>query len=495
MEETSSSRAISTKLERIAKLAKEAPQMAFTTLAHHIDVDWLREAYRRTRKDGATGVDGQTAEEYAEKLEDNLRSLLDRAKSGTYRAPPVRRVDIPKGDGSQTRPIGIPTFEDKVLQRAVAMLLEAVYEQDFQPCSYGFRPGRSAHQALDALRGEAMGIGGGWVLEVDIRKFFDTLDHSHLRSILHHRVRDGVILRLIGKWLNAGVLRAGVLSFPEQGTPQGGVISPLLANIYLHEVLDVWFASDVVPRLKGKAAIVRYADDFVLLFEVEEDARRVWNVLPKRFGRYGLTLHPEKTRLVEYRRPAPKPPAEVRNGGAARSGTLGRPTPKPPAEDKRNGGSRARRPGPLGQPTPKPPAEERNGGAGAGRTGTFDFLGFTHFWARSRKGWWVVKQKTAKGRFGRALKRVAEWCRLNRHRPVREQWQALCRKLRGHFRYFGRTGNSEAIGRFRYEVVGIWRKWLHRRSQRRGMAWERMYKLLKRYPLPAARVRASSSSA
>ena len=303
MEETSSSRAISLKLERIEKLAKEAPQMAFTTLAHHIDSDWLREAYRRTRKDGATGVDGQSAEEYAVNLVDNLQSLLDRAKSGMYRAPPVRRVDIPKGDGSETRPIGIPTFEDKVLQRAVAMLLEAVYEQDFQPCSYGFRPGRSAHQALGALRDEAMRIGGGWVLEVDIRKFFDTLDHSHLRSILHHRVRDGVILRLIGKWLNAGVQQAGRLLYLEEGTPQGGVISPLLANIYLHEVLDVWFARDVVPKLRGKATLVRYADDFVLLFQTEEDARRVWDILPKRFGKYGLTLHPEKTRLVEFRRP------------------------------------------------------------------------------------------------------------------------------------------------------------------------------------------------
>jgi len=448
MEETSSSRAVSPKLQRIAKLAKEAPQMAFTTLAHHIDMDWLREAYRRTRKDGATGVDGQTASEYAANLEDNLQSLLDRAKSGTYRAPPVRRVDIPKGDGSQTRPIGIPTFEDKVLQRAVAMLLEAVYEQDFLPCSYGFRPGRSAQHALDALWRESMRMGGGWVLEVDIRKFFDTLDHAHLRSILHHRVRDGVIMRLIGKWLNAGVQQAGRLLYPEEGTPQGGVISPLLANIYLHEVLDVWFARDVVPKLRGKATLARYADDFVLLFQTEEDARRVWEILPKRFGKYGLTLHPEKTRLVEFRRPVVKPPAE-----------------------------------------------ERNGGPGAGRPGTFDLLGFTHFWARSRKGRWVVKQKTAKGRFSRALKRVAEWCRLNRHRSVREQWQALCRKLRGHFGYFGRTGNSEAIGRFRYEVTGVWRRWLNRRSQRARMTWERMYSLLKRYALPAARVRASPSSA
>src|SRR5580658_2463382 len=241
MKETSSSVTISTKLERIAKLAQCMRDKPLTTLAHHIDLQWLREAYRRTRKDGATGVDGQTAEQYAINLEDNLRSLLDRAKSGTYRAPPVRRVHIPKGTGSETRPIGIPTFEDKVLQRAVAMMLEPIYEQDFLDCSYGFRPGRSAHDALRYLWEQTMEMRGGWVLEIDIRKFFDTLDHAHLRGILRRRVRDGVLLRLIGKWLNAGVLEDGTLSFPDAGSPQGGVISPILAHVYLHEVLDVWF--------------------------------------------------------------------------------------------------------------------------------------------------------------------------------------------------------------------------------------------------------------
>jgi group II intron reverse transcriptase/maturase len=215
MEETSSSPTVSTKLERIAKLARDLRGKPLTTLAHHIDVDWLREAYRRTRKDGAMGVDRQSAADYEQQLEENLRSLLDRAKSGTYRAPPVRRVHIPKGDGSQTRPIGIPTFEDKVLQRAVAMVLEAIYEQEFHDFSYGFRPGRSAHGACDALQSATVKMAGGWVLEVDISKFFDTLDHEHLRQILGQRVRDGVILRLIGKWLNAGVLEAGELSYPE----------------------------------------------------------------------------------------------------------------------------------------------------------------------------------------------------------------------------------------------------------------------------------------
>ncbi len=235
--------------------------MALTTLAHHIDIDWLREAYRRTRKDGATGVDGQSADEYAEHLEENLQSLLDRAKSGTYHAPSLRRVYIPKGDGSKTRPIAIPTFEDKVLQRAVAMVLEAVYEQEFLDCSYGFRPRRSAHQALEALQRQLVFMNGGWLIEIDIEKFFDSVSHHHVRESLHRRVRDGVLLRLIGKWLHAGVLETGQVHYPEAGTPQGGVVSPILANIFLHDVLDVWFEREAKPRLNGRAFMVRYADD------------------------------------------------------------------------------------------------------------------------------------------------------------------------------------------------------------------------------------------
>ncbi len=363
MAETSSSTTVSTKLERIAKLAREMPHVALTTLAHHIDMDWLREAYRRTRKNGATGVDRQTAEEYASRLEQNLQSLLERVQSGNYVAPPVRRVHIPKSDGSQTRPIGIPTFEDKVLQRAVAMELEAVYEQSFLDCSYGFRPRRSAHQALRLVQSQTVKMAGRWVLEIDIRKFFDTLDHRQLRDIVRKRVRDGVLLRLIGKWLHAGVMEDGAIAYPDAGTPQGGVISPLLANIYLHEVLDEWFAREVVPRLIGRAVLVRYADDVVIIFSNEQDARRVCKVLPKRFAKYGLTLHPEKTRLVDFRRPDRRE-APFSDSCGARS-----------------------------------------------RPGTFDLLGFTHYWAKSRRRYWVVKQKTAKDRLRRSLQRVAVWCR------------------------------------------------------------------------------------
>lgn len=433
MTETQSSQDVSTKLERIAKLAKDKPGVSLLTLAHHIDVNWLREAYRRTRKDGARGVDGQSAEQYAAQLEDNLRTLLDRAKSGQYRAPPVRRVHIPKGDGEETRPIGIPTFEDKVLQRAVAMVIGEIYEQEFYDFSYGFRPGRSAHQALQAIQNTSWRMKGGWLVEVDIKKFFDTVDHSHLREILRRRIGDGVLLRLIGKWLNAGVIEGLELSYPDdEGTPQGGVISPLLANIYLHTVLDEWFAKDIRPTFAREAAMVRYADDFVVLFESKQDAERFLAVLPERFGKYGLTLHPDKTRMVPFQRPDR-------------------------VDDDEDG------------------------------PGTFDLLGFTHFWAVSRNGNWIVKQTTAKDRFSRALRRLREWCRWHRHDPLNAQHAALTKKLKGHYAFYGITSNFGRISSFFNMAKRIWRTALARRSQQR-LPWSKMQKLLKRFPLPGPRI-------
>jgi group II intron reverse transcriptase/maturase len=316
------------------------------------------------------------------------------------------------------------------------MILEAIYEQDFLDCSYGFRPGRSAHQALDALRQRLMEVRGGCVIEIDIRKFFDTMSHRHLHAILRQRVRDGVLLRLIGKWLNAGVLGDGSVTHPESGSPQGGVVSPLLSNAYLHEVLDTWFEQTVKPRLNGRAHLVRYADDAVLVFEREGDARRVLDVLPKRFGKYGLTLHPEKTRMVPFQKLPPGTPPGLR--------------------------------------------EER--------PGTFDFLGFTHYWGRTRKGTWTVKRKTAKARFRRSLKAVAEWCRAHRHRPLPAQWAALTAKLRGHYAYYGITGNSRCLGSFRHRAGRVWQKWLSRRSGRACIPWERFGALERRYPLPPARL-------
>jgi RNA-directed DNA polymerase len=437
MKETSGSVSISTKLERIAEMAKSMPGAPLSTLAHHIDIEWLREAYRRTRKDAAVGVDGQTAAEYEANLEVNLNSLLDRAKSGDhYRAPPVRRVYIPKGNSGKTRPIGIPSFEDKVLQRAVAMVLEAVYEQDFLDCSYGFRPGRSAHQAMAAIRDQSMQMGGCWVLEVDIEDFFGSLDKAKLREILCQRIRDGVLVRLIGKWLNAGVMEDGCIYHPNAGVPQGGVVSPLLSNMYLHEVLDQWFDRQIRPRLKGRGYLTRFADDFVMVFAREEDARRMLDVLPKRFGKYGLRIHPTKTRLMRF----------------------------------------------------YPPSSNSNlQGGESQRQRSFDLLGFTHYWGRSRKGNWVVMKKTMKSRFQRALHRIAEWCSENRHLPVREQSKALSAKLKGHYSYYGVTGNGRALQTFRHRVERTWYKWLGRRSNRH-LTWERMAALLRVFPLARVRI-------
>lgn len=411
--------------------------MVLTTLAHLIDVEFLREAYRQTRKDGAVGVDGQTAAGYAENLEENLQTLLGRFKSGTYRAPPVRRRHIPK-PGGKTRPIGIPTFEDKVLQRAVAMVLGAVYEQDFLNCSYGFRPGRSAHQALEELWQSCYRTRGGWVLEVDIQGFFDALDHSHLRTFLDQRVRDGVLRRTINKWLKAGVLEAGCVSRPKAGTPQGGVVSPILANVYLHEVLDKWFEFQIKPLLEGSGDLIRYADDFVIVFTSESDARRVWDVLPKRFGKYGLTLHPDKTRIIPFQQPR-----RLRGGQA--------------------------------------------GGKGM-KPGTFDLLGFTHYWAKSKRGNWVVTRKTARSRFSRGVKAIREWCCQNLHLSIKEQHRILTLKVRGHYQYYGISGNWQSIKHFKHRVEQVWRKALNRRSDHARMTWERFSLLLQRHPLPPPRI-------
>ena len=429
MEDALESGSVYTKQQRIAKLGKRMPDVGFTSLAYYIDLQWLYEAYRMTRKDGSAGVDDVTAAEYEEDLDGNLSGLLERFKSGSYVAPPVKRVYIPKGDG-RVRPIGIPTLEDKILQRAVVMLLTPLYEQDFLDCSYAFRPGRSVHHALEDMWRRAMDMGGCWLLEVDVRNFFGAVKYNHLREFLKERVRDGVVLRAIGKWLKAGVMEGGQIHFPKEGTPQGGVISPLLSNIYLHNVLDVWFEEEVKPRLDGRAELIRFADDYVMLFSSKWDARRVWEVMPKRFGRYGLGLNEEKTRLIDFHRP-------------------GRDRHKPD---------------------------------------TFVFLGFTHYWGRSRKGNWVVKRRTAKEKLKASVRKVYEWCREHRHDPVRDQWKALCRKLEGHYGFYGTTFNAKGIRLFYEQVKRSWRKWLNRRSRDNDMPWDRFSRLLERYPLPRPRI-------
>lgn len=416
---------LSTKLQRIANRAKEEPEAVFNSLSANFTLRMLRRAYDSIRKDGAAGIDGQTAEQYAENLEENLRNLRHRIRKNEYRAPSVRRVWIPKEGGA--RPLGIPTFEDKIVQKVVQQLLEPIYEQDFQDCSYGFRKGRNAHQALSAIREQCMNDGIAYIIDADIKGYFDSIKHTVLREILQQRVADGGILRLIGKWLKAGVLDEGQKSYPEDGTPQGGVISPLLANIYLDFVLDRWFVQVVQPRMKGKVFLVRYADDFVIGCQRLEDAQRLMAVLPKRLAKHGLTIHPEKTRLIDFSKPR---------------------------GDKRN-------------------------------KNTFDFLGFTHYWGKSKRGYWVIKHKTAKKRVSRFMKRVNQHCKQQRHAPIWNQHQKLVQMLRGHFSYFGVTCNSPVLWSVRYHTLLLWRKWLNRRGARKSMSYDRFYKsLMTRFPLP-----------
>jgi group II intron reverse transcriptase/maturase len=367
MKDTWRSPIISTKLQAIAEQAIDYPEMVFTTLAHHIEVEWLREAYRLTNKSSAAGIEGMTATAYAANLDENLQDLHERLKSGQYQAPPVERVWLDKEDGRK-RPIGKPTFEDKIVQRAVVMLLEAVYEPEFYDFSHGFRPGHSAHQALHELREQCRELNIKWIVDADVSGFFDELRHDLLPDFIQRRVNDGGILRLIGKWLNAGVMEEGNLTYTEKGSPQGGVVSPMLANVFLHYVLDEWFVKEVKPRLKGRCFLVRFADDFVIGCELESDARRLMAVLPKRFDRYGLTIHPHKTQLVKFGKP-PK---------------SGRVKPK---------------------------------------NRTFDFLGFTHYWGQTRQGYGVIKRKTAGKRLRRTLKALWQWCKENRHLSLKEQYQ------------------------------------------------------------------------
>jgi group II intron reverse transcriptase/maturase len=389
-------------------------------------------AYRRMRKDAAVGVDGATKEQYGRDLEGNLRDLHERMVSKRYRHQPIRRVHIPKDNG-KTRPIGISAFEDKLVQDAMREVLEAIYEQDFLDCSHGFRPGRSAHDAIRALDRIAHRGKVSRILEADVVSFFDSLDRTKLKELLLVRVADGSLLRLIGKCLHVGVLDGAVYAESETGTAQGSALSPMLGNVYLHYALDVWFEREVKPRLRGEAHLVRYADDFVMTFERQDDAERVMDVLGKRMGRFGLTLHPDKTRLLPFRRP---------------------------------------------------PARQTGGKGPA----TFDFLGFTLHWRRARSGRWGMMCKTRSARLRRSVQAVADWCRRHRHLPVKEQHIALTRRVRGHFNYFGISGNFRSLLLFVEEVKRAWYKWLRRRSQQAHLTWEEFGALLTRLPLPRPRI-------
>ncbi len=418
-------------LLKVMERAKREPEARFTSLAHHLDEEALKRGYHRIRKKAAVGQDGVTHEEYGESLDENIRDLHKRLKTKRYRHQPILRVRIPKGKG-KTRLIGISSIEDKIVQQALREVLEAIYEVTFREVSYGFRPGRGAHDALRTLN-RVLRKEGNWVLESDIQTFFDSIDRTMLMEMLRERVADPSLLRLIGKCLHVGVLDGAEYSEPEEGTTQGSVLSPILGNVYLHHVLDLWFERDVLPRLRGMAHLIRYADDFVIVFEREDDAKRVMGVIGRRFDRFGLNLHPDKTRLFPFKRP-----------------------PK---------GSKGKGPG------------------------AFDFLGFTVIWQRSRGGWWRPALRTRKASLSKAITAVSQWCRSHRHQRVKQQHATLKRKLAGHYNYFGVNGNYGRLMVLYRCTRRIWFKWLNRRSQRASKTWKQFADLMQDYPLPVPSIR------
>ena len=420
-------------IRKVVDRARREPEGRFHSLAHLLDVPALAAAYWSIRKDAAVGGDGVTKDQYGQDFEQNLQDLYARLRSQRYRHQPIRRVHIPK-DGGRTRPIGISALEDKIVQSAVRHVLEAIYEQDCLDCSFGFRPGRHAHEAIRALakvvfRGEVH-----WILEADIVSFFDRLDRTRLQERLQVRVADGSLLRLIGKLLQVGVLDGEAYITPDRGTAQGSGLSPLLGNVYRHYALDVWFDQVVRPRLRGRATLVRYADDVVIGFERRDDAERVMDVLPKRLGRDGLTLHADKTRVLPFGRPP----------------------------------------------------RRQQGGKGPA---SFDFLGFTRHWRRARSGRWGMWCETRSSRLQRAMTVAAAWCRRHRHLPVAVQHAALTRRIQGHFNDFGVSGNARSLGLLVDATERHWYKWLRRRSNRTRLTWPRFVALLERYPLPVPRIR------
>jgi RNA-directed DNA polymerase len=387
--ETLKAPSVTPQLQRIAAQAARDPDRVCTTLASLLDEDFLREAYRRTRQSSAAGMDGVTAPRYAERLEAHLRDLHERLRSGVSQAAPVERVWIEKDEGGR-RPIGTPAFEDKSVQRAVALLVAAIYEQDFADCSCGLRQGRSPHEALHELRQRCMRAGMGWLVDAEVSGSFDRLDRTRLREGLRQRVKAGRVLRLLGQWLRAGVMEEGVLTHPEPGVVQGGGIAPILANRGLHPVLDEWFAQVGRPRMQGRCFLLRFANDFVIGCELAGEARRIMAVLPKRFARFGLRIPPTQTALIAFRKP------------------------------------------------------EAHHGIDPGN-GTFDFLGLTPYWSRARRGLWVIKRRTARKRLCRTKKSLWRWCHIHRHAPLKYQYQQRCQKLRGHVQYCGIRGNLRLL--------------------------------------------------
>ncbi len=421
-------------LRRIGERAKQKPEEKWTTLLSHIRVPFLKEAYQRLRQDAAAGVDEVTWDEYRERLDERLLDLENRVHRGSYHPQPVRRVLIPKGDG-KLRPLGIPTLEDKIVQQAVQMILTPIFEVEFIGFSYGFRPGRSQHDALDALA-EAVRRKVNWVLDADIEAFFDTIDHRHLQTFLEHRIGDTRMVRLLMKWAKAGVMEKGKLHETEAGTPQGGIISPLLANLYLHYVLDLWVLSWRKKHASGEMYVVRYADDFVMGFQKEQDAMAMRRALTERLAHFGLKLHPQKTRVIEF-------------GRFARDSRAGRGLAKPE---------------------------------------TFDFLGFTHIAGISREGKFQLKRRTSRKKRRAKLARLKEESERRRHHAVKEQYRWLKSVLDGHYRYYGVPTNHRALAQFRQAVQTMWHRSLQRRSQRARWTIPQLKAFEARFPLPAPRI-------
>jgi len=431
---TQSRGSVSPGLDRVRQAARQRKGQKFTALLHHVSMDALRDAFLALKRRAAPGVDGMTWADYEAGLEDNLRDLHGRVHRGAYRALPVRRRFIPKPDGRQ-RPLGIAALEDKIVQRAVVSVLNAIYEEDFLGFSYGFRPGRGQHDALDALCVAIKGKRVNWILDADIQGFFDAVDHDWLLRFLRHRVGDERIVRLVSKWLKAGVLEDGNWSASDQGTPQGAVISPLLANVYLHYVFDLWARQWRGREAKGDMIVVRYADDLVVGFEHEADARRFWDAMRERFERFSLELHGQKTRLLQFGRYA----IEWRQR------------------------------------------------AGQGKPETFNFLGFTFICGRSRRGAFLLRRHTRRDRMRAALDEVKTQLQHRRHDSIAEQGRWLRSVVTGYFAYHAVPTNSQAIGAYRHHVLDLWRRSLRRRGQKDRTTWARMDRLAAEW-LPPARV-------
>jgi len=424
-----------TKLSLISEKAAKEKQCRFNNLIHMLNVEGLKECFYLLKRDKANGIDGVTIAEYEENLEGNLEKLVERMKRWQYRPQAVKRVYIPKGNGEK-RPLGIPAVEDKIVQMGVARILSAIYENDFLEFSYGFRPGRSSHDALNRLDKIIMKYPINHVIDADIKGFFDNVDHKWLMECLKQRISDRHLLRLIVRILKSGVMEAGAWYKTERGTPQGGIISPVLANIYLHYILDLWMELKVKSRSSGAVYVVRYADDFVICVQYKDKAHRIVNELRERFKKFGLELSEEKTRVIEFGR------YSVENAARRRE-----------------------------------------------RPATFDFLGFTHYVGKTRRGHFKVGRTTSRKRMKKKLKEMNIWLKSVRNLlKIKKWWPILCAKLRGHFRYYGVSGNFRGISRFYHHTVRLLYKWINRRSQKRSMNWDKFNEYIKRYPLPRPKI-------